>query len=172
MTMNRETNKSRSTSNEWRLVKFGLLVVLAVILLDIVVPRFGRGSGISEDEMNESSLRSNLQVIRSQIDLYRIQHNDLLPGENCLGEAITEGAFVAALTGRTDENGYCDSAGEFGPYLMRIPVNVYVSGDKGDRVTVLRDGGEFVAGSGQTGWAFDESTGVFYAWDSAAHTGL
>ena len=51
-------------------------------------------------------------------------------------------------------------------------MNVYVSGEKRDGITILRDGGDGVAGMGQTGWALDESTGVFYAWDSAAHAGL
>lgn len=172
MTMNRETNKSSSASKEWRLMKMALLVVLTSVLLDIAVPRFGHGSDMSEEGIREASLRGDLQAVRSQIDLYRIQHNDLLPGENCLGEAITESSFVAAMTGRTDENGYCDAEGQFGPYLEKIPVNHYVSGDKGDSIAVLRDGGEDVVETGDAGWAFDESTGGFYAWDSAAHAAL
>ena len=153
-------------------MKAALLVVLAIALMDIAIPQFGRGCDMSEGRMKEVSLIGDLQAVRSQIDLYRIQHNDLLPGENCLGEAITESSFVAAMTGRTDENGYCDSAGEFGPYLRKIPVNRYVSGDKGNSITVLRDGDEGVVETGDAGWAFDEFTGGFYAWDSADHAGL
>ena len=172
MIMNRETNKSGSASKEWRLMKVALLVVLTSALVDIAIPRFGHGCGMSAERIKELSLIGDLQAIRSQIDLYRIQHNDLLPGENRLGEAITESSFVAAMTGRTDENGYCDSEGEFGPYLEKIPVNRYVSGDEGNSIAVLRDGGEGVVEMGDAGWAFDESTGVFYAWDSAAHAAL
>ena len=59
------------------LVEILIVVVILGILAAIVIPQFTSAS----TEAKESSLVSNLQTIRSQIELYKIQHNDILPGE-------------------------------------------------------------------------------------------
>ena len=59
------------------LVEILIVVVILGILAAIVIPQFTGAS----TEAKESSLVSNLQSIRSQIELFKIQHNDILPGQ-------------------------------------------------------------------------------------------
>jgi len=95
--------------------------------------------------------------MRVAIGLYKVQHNDQLPG-------TTAGvSFAEALTQRTDEDGTLNPAGRRGPYIRRIPVNPF-----NDLDTVEMDG---VLGDGSHGWHFSTATGEFNA-DTAAHTGL
>ena len=57
------------------LVEILIVVVILGILAAIVVPQFTQAS--TEAKMN--SVCSNLQSLRSQIELYKVQHNDTLP---------------------------------------------------------------------------------------------
>jgi type II secretory pathway pseudopilin PulG len=66
-------------------------VVILGILAAIVIPQFTEAS----TEAKTSALLSDLQGVRSQIELYKIQHNDIMPGD-------------------TDLDGVVDDAGEYG----------------------------------------------------------
>jgi hypothetical protein len=95
--------------------------------------------------------------MRAQIGLYKIQHNDQLPG--------TAGvSFEDAMTKKTDENGALNLAGILGPYVPRIPVNPFNELD-----TIEIDEG--VLGGGSHGWYYSTTTGDFYA-DTDAQTSL
>ena len=91
--------------------------------------------------------------MRSQIELYEVQHNDELPGA---GTAT----FVQAMTGQTDIAGAVGTG--FGPYVMKIPTNPFNNFD------TVREGGA-AAGAGTRGWRFDTTSGAFQADDSVAH---
>jgi type II secretion system protein G len=109
--------KSRKTKG-FTLVEILIVVVILGILAAIVIPQFTNAS----TEAKESSLVSNLQAIRSQIELYKIHHNDTLPAD---AAALTTG-----LTTQTDVSGGTVDAGEiaYGPYMKNIPANPF-SGD-------------------------------------------
>ncbi|HOM61079.1 MAG TPA: type II secretion system protein, partial [Anaerohalosphaeraceae bacterium] len=57
------------------LVEILIVVVILGILAAIVIPQFSQAS--TEAKIN--SLMSNLQSMRSQIELYKVQHNDNPP---------------------------------------------------------------------------------------------
>ena len=137
------------------LVEILIVVVILGILAAIVIPQFTDAS----TEAKTSSLCSDLQTMRSQIELYKIQHNDQLPGA---GTA----SFEAALTGQTTQAGAVGT--DFGPYLQKIPSNPFVSGADANDVTT----GTATAPTGADGWYFNTSTGGFNANDSAAHWAL
>jgi len=143
--------KMRAKSG-FTLVEILIVVVILGILAAIVIPQFTEAS----TEAKTSSLCTDLQTMRSQIELYKIQHNDNLPGS---GTA----SFVLALTGQTDVAGAVGA--DYGPYLQKIPVNQF-----NDLDTVRLDGA--AAGANTDGWRFDTATGAFYADDSAAHAAL
>src|SRR5437763_4173619 len=63
-----------------------------------------------------NSLQSTLQTLRSQIELYKIQHNDMAP-------TLAGMLNWAILTGKTDAVGQMKPDGTFGPYMTQIPVN-------------------------------------------------
>jgi general secretion pathway protein G len=134
------------------LVEILIVVVILGILAAIVIPQFTDAS----TEAKTSSLCSDLQTMRSQIELYKIQHNDQLPGS---GTA----SFEQSMTGQTTVAGAVGT--DFGPYLQKIPSNSFVSGADANDVTV----GTEIAPTGADGWYFNSTTGAFNANDSAEH---
>jgi len=141
--------KMRAKSG-FTLVEILIVVVILGILAAIVIPQFTDAS----TEAKTSSLASDLQTVRSQIELYKIQHNDALPG---LGAAT----WIEAMTGQTDVAGAVGT--DFGPYLQKIPTNQF-----NDDNTVTENG---TLGDESGGWEFNTTTGAFHA-DTAAHTAL
>jgi general secretion pathway protein G len=137
------------------LVEILIVVVILGILAAIVIPQFTEAS----TEAKTSSLCTDLQTMRSQVELYKIQHNDELPGD---GTA----SFVEALTGKTDIAGAVNAAGPYGPYIQKIPTNQF-----NNLATVDVEAGTTNLGGGNTGWHFDSDTGAFHA-DDDAHSAL
>jgi general secretion pathway protein G len=110
------------------LVEILIVVVILGILAAIVIPQFTGAS----TEAKESALVSDLQSIRSQIELYKIQHNDILPGEILnVGGSVTPASaltFVNALTLKTDQYGNVGTdpiVNRFGPYMQKLPENPF-----------------------------------------------
>jgi len=131
------------------LVEILIVVVILGILAAIVIPQFSDASS----DAKLSSLCSDLQTVRSQIELYKIQHNDDLPGA---GSA----SFEDCMTDQTDVAGA--SGTDYGPYLQQIPTNPFV-----DDPNVETGTGS--PGGGNAGWYFNTSTGAFNA-DDDDHT--
>ncbi|MHC4060424.1 MAG: type II secretion system protein [Planctomycetota bacterium] len=122
------------------LVEILIVVVILGILAAIVIPQFTDAS----TEAKMSSLASDLQTVRGQIELYKIQHNDNPPSG-------TGATFVAQMTGTTDVYG-ASSGTEYGPYLERIPTEPFSDSD------VVGDA------SATTGWCYDvANNGRFWA---------
>jgi len=130
------------------LVEILIVVVILGILAAIVIPQFTEAS----TEAKTSSLCTDLQTVRSQIELYKIQHNDQLPG-------IGGATFVQAMTGKTNVAGAVGT--DYGPYLQKIPTNPF-----NDSATIDETG---TPGNDGGGWDFDTTTGAFHADDSAEH---
>ena len=102
------------------LVEILIVVVILGILAAIVIPQFSQASL----EARESSLISNLQTMRSQIELYKIQHLEVLPAN--AAELTTE------LTTQTDINGaawvdLATSGTAYGPYMRAVPTNPFTT---------------------------------------------
>jgi len=142
------TNKKNSG---FTLVEILIVVVILGILAAIVIPQFTQAS----TEARENSLKANLQTVRSQIELYKIQHADALPGA---GTA----SWVQAMTGQTDINGAVGT--DFGPYLQQVPPNPF-----NNLNTVDVAGGTL--GDDSHGWMFNTTTGAFNADDSGTDAG-
>ena len=76
------------------LVEILIVVVILGILAAIVIPQFTEAS----TEAKTSSLVSDLQTVRAQIQMYKIQHLDQLPTAGGLD-------FVTAMTTYTQQDG-------------------------------------------------------------------
>ena len=146
----------RRRSGAFTLVEILLVVVILGVLAAIVIPRFSEAT--SEAHLN--TLRGNLQTFRSQIELYKVQHNDLLPGQASFGGAVAEADFVDALL---------TNDGTYGPYVRKIPENLFIT-DAADRIaiTCVNDAAAAPAGNEGTGWWFNAANGDFRA-NSADH---
>ncbi len=133
------------------LVEILIVVVILGILAAIVIPQFTEAS----TEAKMSSLCTDLQTLRSQIELYKIQHNDDLPTDGTAG-------FRAGMTAQTDIYGAVGT--DSGPYVQKIPTNQFNDSDS------IRDVAP-APGADTHGWHFDTTTGAFHA-DTAAHAAL
>jgi general secretion pathway protein G len=134
---------SRTRRSGFTLVEILIVVVILGILAAIVIPQFSNASTTAK----LNSLTSDLQSVREQVQVYKIQHNDVVP---------TPANFVAQMTGQTDASGSTSGTG-FGPYLMTLPNNPFTNAN--------------AVGAGANGtsdWYYD-ATGVFRANDTAAH---
>ena len=150
-------NYSVSARCAFTLVEILIVVVILGVLAAIVVPQFSQAS----TEANITTLTGNLQTIRSQIELYKIQHNDLLPGQSTTGGNVLEADFIAALT---------TNDGNYGPYLNSMPRNLYIaSADDNNAITCVNDPDAVPSGNEGTGWWFNVATVDFRACDSPEH---
>ncbi len=135
------------TQKGFTLVEILIVVVILGILAAIVIPQFSEAS----TEAKISSSMSSLQSLRSQIQLYKIQHNDYPP---------SHGTFVAD-TFKEQLEQYSDAAGDtsptkdathiYGPYVQSVPRNPWNNSS-----TV---GTSDVPG---VGWVYDADTGNIY----------
>jgi len=137
------------------LVEILIVVVILGILAAIVIPQFTEAS----TEAKLSSLCTDLQTLRSQIELYKIQHNDNPP---------SAANFIDQMTLQSDVNGTVPPAAgmaDFGPYIQKIPVNqfngLYATADK---IHGLLDTTGTVGDDGGS-WEYDENTGSVNADD-------
>ena len=88
------------------LIEILIVVVILGILAAIVIPQFTNAS----DEAQESQARTQLQSMRSQVQLYRVK-NDVLPGGMADADAVW-----AALMSSTDADGDAQT-----PYIATEP---------------------------------------------------
>lgn len=133
------------------LVEILIVVVILGILAAIVIPQFTEAS----TEARASTLVSDLQTMRSQLELYKIQHKDALPALD---------TFTAQMTTYTDINGNANddktAVYKFGPYLQKIPTNPFTTSN-----VLSADDPSAGAGvaDGDLGWSYTAATGAFYA---------
>jgi general secretion pathway protein G len=142
----------RSARKAFTLVEILIVVIILGILAAIVIPQFTQAS----TEARVSNLRTNLQTIRSQLLLYRMQHD---------AEAYPGAEFVAQMTTYTDLDGAAvatpDATHTLGPYLQSIPVNP-ISGVNDVRI-VSGAATAFAAPAADAGWWFNSTSGEFRA---------
>jgi general secretion pathway protein G len=135
--MIRNTRKSGFT-----LVEILIVVIILGILAAIVIPQFTNAS----QDARKNSLSSQLQTVRSQIELYKLQHQDKLP------DVVTS---WTKLTSKTDVTGAVSATGSFGPYLQQIPVNPLNS-----QTAVINGDGTAAPTGTTTGWVYDYAAGT------------
>ena len=134
------------------LVEILIVVIILGILAAIVIPQFTNAS----TEARWSSTASLLQTLRSQIELYKLQHGDALP------DLVTDWTqFTGTTTFGTNT---------YGPYMQQIPKNPM------NGLTTVENLASGGAPAGNNGWAYDydngggpgSGTGKFWATDNSA----
>ncbi len=106
MSVTRPQTRSR---RGFTLIEILIVVVILGILAAIVIPQFSSAS----NEAAISSVRSQLQTLRSQVELYRVQ-NGQYPANGQIG-FDAEGNSIAVAA----ENGFAQL--QSGGYLQRLP---------------------------------------------------
>ena len=160
-------------SRAFSLFEIMFVVVVLAVVATVVVPRFSQ-AGIQEARMDE--LCSTLQLLRSQIELYKVQHRDHPPMQAADGTVVFDAQF-RQMSYCTDRDGQVkaeeprtvrDNVFTFGPYLEQVPKNPF---NQSRAIARARDK-EAVPVAGNAGWAYVPETGRIYANDSIRHAGL
>jgi len=131
------------------LVEILIVVIVLGILAAIVLPQFTQAS----TEARISNLKTNLQMVRGQIELYHSQHRDTYPGAGFLDQMT----LVSDISGETASAP--DDTHKFGPYMKSVPINP-ISGLGTVRV-VTGGTATFSAPSADGGWWYNSTTGEF-----------
>jgi len=107
-------------------------------------------------QQRTDALMSLLQRLRTEIEMYKLQHTDMAPD-------FPRYPFWEQMARRTRGDGAIDGKGTFGPYIDRRPVNPmngFTKVECAPRVPY-----DYQAGGQQIGYVFDTSTGRLLATD-------
>ena len=115
--MNQKKKTKKLTICDW-CVLIGILGMMTSV--------FTPGLSQAMQEQKLSDMVDNLQIIRSQIMLYKAENNGLLPGQTTAGDAVTAEGFITAM-GKQRAN-------DTGAYLRSMPDNPYVMNDNAQTV--------------------------------------
>ena len=137
------------------LVEILIVVVILGILAAIVIPQFTDAS----TQAKESSLRADLQMLRSQIELYKIQHNDDYPG-TVTGVTFAESMMKYTTVAGAEAATQAPADGVYGPYMQAIPTNPF---NDGNDVTAA---GTDLGSAGGAGWFFNTTTSAIRPHDA------
>ena len=135
------------------LVEILIVLTILAILAAIAVPRLVDASV----DTKESALSTDLQMLRRQILVYKMQHRDNGPHLDQSGN-VDKANLTARMTGRTDDTGKINPAGTCGPYMKAWPVNPFCPADVAGAVTFGTD--TATPRNGATGWYYNITTCV------------
>ena len=140
------------------LVEIIIVVTILGILAAIVLPTFKGNVATAK----ESASKSNLMAMRTQIELYKLQHNGVPPGY-VNGNGTTVGTLANQFTGTTTITGLASANPVpsdpflYGPYLKKIPQNPF---NKLSTITYVAQATAFAAAVNGTssGWLYKKET--------------
>ena len=144
-------------NSAFTLVEILIVVIILGILAAIVIPQFTEAS----NDARSSAMQSDLQTVRSQLELYKVQHNEAYPAASTFVSLMTSRTNSAGTVG-TDPNNF-----PYGPYLQKFPTNPFISGTSAGNVST---GTATVPGDGTSGWYFETDAGIFSPNDAAHKT--
>ena len=158
------------------LVELLIVVIILSVLAAIIVPQFSSATM----DAKEAALDANLARIRSAVELFHAQHNNIYPGATATGDGGacntngTKGTATAAgaqalldhLLMYSDANGNTCTVGDattfkYGPYLRKGMPNDSITG-KGAALadlSVVGTGAPLAATGTDGGWRYDWKSG-------------
>lgn len=143
------------------LIEILIVVSILGILAAIAVPKLANASTVAR----ENSLKDNLRLLRTQIGVYRSQHNDVCPGfpNGDILQTPTESALTEQLMKHSDTQGFTSETPstryQWGPYIVGMPENPV----NGKKTWKMLDAGDAFTADGTTGWLYQPSTGIVKA---------
>lgn len=148
----------QSFRRAFTVIEILIVVVILGILATVVIPKLSNASQVTA----ENTLKEDLRYMRTQIQVFRFQHNENMPGRS--GEGYDADVFRQQMTMPTDIVGNAGSPNDpdfpYGPYLRRIPTNPL-----NNKATVqIVDGyGEMPEADSSHGWMYQPETNTFIA---------
>jgi len=142
--------------NAFTLIEVLIVVIIMAVLAATIIPQFTT----STKDAKQSSVKFNMHTLRSQIELYKAQHEGNFP-------ALSNNT-LPTLTSRTDSKGNIgtDAASyPYGPYIDQIPAN-----PNNNLATVKASSGTPTAADNTVGWLYDASSGGIWPADTDSWT--
>ena len=122
--LNLARRRSRGGLAAFTLIEILIVVVILGIVGAIVLPKFSDASTITR----EQTLKDDLLYLRTQIIVFKAQHNDTAPGypSGKTTASPTEQDFLLQMAGYSDE--FCNlvkpaAHTKLGPYIKKMPAN-------------------------------------------------
>lgn len=163
------------------LIEILVVVILLGILATIIIPQIS----VSTEDAKLNTLKTNLNHLRSAVELYYYQHNNTYPGATkhtdgtVVGSDAEAGAALipqltqySSLTGEVATSG--SSTYQFGPYIKSaaLPTNPFnnvsdVTCDYDETDITARD-----STGDNVGYKFYPQTGVLISGDNGQHNDL
>ena len=103
----------RSIRKGFTLIEILIVVIILGILAAIVIPQFSSAS----NDARKSNVQSTVQTLRSQIALYKLQHQDTLP------DLVTNWNPMLLKTDASGSTTPAAGVQTFGPYMQDTPTN-------------------------------------------------
>lgn len=146
------------------LVEILIVVVILGILAAIVIPQFTNAS----EEAQRGNVQTQLQTLRSQIELFRVRNN----GQSPSLEGDDDTSFEDLLRGVDNSHGLpeintiVEAAGGTQtqePYTRRAPINPRTGTASVVAAADPREDAKVLVTSGMDGWLYDSTTGEIAA---------
>lgn len=141
------------------LVELIIVITILGIMAAIVIPTFQGNVATAK----ESASKTNLMTIRTQLELYKLQHNGYPPGYvNGAGAPVATVQLqligTTTVTGQASPSTVPSAPFLYGPYLKKIPQNPY---NKLSTIVYVADATAFSAAVDGTssGWLYKKETG-------------
>jgi len=141
------------------LVELIIVVTILGIMAAIVIPTFQGNVATAK----ESASKTNLMTIRTQIELYKLQHNGITPGYvNGAGAPIATVSLqligTTTVAGQASPSTVPSDPFLYGPYLKKIPKNSFNNLSTIAYVAVATAFSAAVDGT-SSGWLYKKETG-------------
>ena len=143
------------------LIEVLIVVVILGIVASVIIPQFSATPYAAK----ESALRADLVQLRSQIQLYRFQHDGVFPNGTA-DNVVKQLTWASTLDGNTAAAG---TAGyPYGPYLIgQLPTNPFNGGNgvlvKSSAISSTDVDPTAMQGSVKVGWIYSSYTGQVIA---------
>ena len=161
----------RYATKGFTLIELLIVVIIIAILAAIAIPQFSNSSG----DAQEAASIANLTTMRSAVELYRAQHNNVYPSRAPSGTAPactggtagstadnSDATMIAQLTMPSSATGHtCSVAAPgytYGPYLRAIPTEPLTNSAA---LLVVTAAATSPPGAATEGWRFVNTTGTF-----------
>jgi len=142
--------------NAFTLIEVLIVVIIMAVLAATIIPQFASSTTDAQD----SSLNFNLHSMRSQIEMYKIQH---------LGKYPTLAKFADQLTKATNISGGTTGDTPYGPYITgEIPNNPF-NGSSALVAVATAGATPTAVVAGGAGWQYDETTGAIWPNNAEAY---
>lgn len=139
---------NRNRRSGFTLIEVLIVVVIMAVLAATIIPQFSTST--EDAKLNQQEF--NVHTLRSQIQLYRIQHGGRYP--------TIQDDSLPELTSKTDVDGTINASGEYGPYILdALPHNPFTNSNE---VVATNATTEAELSYGGRGWLYNPTTGMIW----------